>query len=137
MILAAVLLFRPHSHSAHASQSRVPILALIGLASTVSFAITRRTNELGIRMALGAQRSHIVWIAVRTTFATVASGIVVGLLLNLSLEKVLRHWTPASVPAPWVVASVTLLLLICTTIACLLPARRAANIDPMRTLRCD
>ena len=113
------------------------VLALVGLASTVTFAVARRTNELGIRMALGAQRSHIVWIVVRTTLATVASGIIVGLLLNLSLERVLRHWTPANVAAPWVVASVTLLLLACTTVACLLPARRAANIDPMRTLRCD
>ena len=113
------------------------VLALVGLASTVTFAVARRTNELGIRMALGAQRSHIVWIVVKATLATVANGIIVGLLLNLSLERVLRHWTPANVAAPWVVASVTLLLLACTTVACLLPARRAANIDPMRTLRCD
>ncbi len=113
------------------------VLSLVGLASTVSFAAARRTNELGIRMALGAQRSHIVWIVVRTTFATVTSGIVVGVVLNLALEKVLRHWTPGSVFAPWMVAGVALLLLICATIACLLPARRAANIEPMQTLRCE
>ncbi len=112
-------------------------LFLVGLASTVSFAIARRMNELGIRMALGAQRSHIVWIVVRATLATVAGGIVIGLLLNLSLERALRHWTPASISAPWMLAGVTLLLLICATLSCLLPARRAANVDPVQTLRCD
>ena len=76
------------------------ILSLVGLASTLSFAIAQRQNELGIRMALGAQRSHIVWIVVRATLATVFSGTIVGLLLNFSLEKALRHWTPASVSDP-------------------------------------
>jgi predicted permease len=113
------------------------ILSLIGVASTVSFAVARRKNELGIRMALGAQRSHIVWIAVRTTLATVASGIIVGFVFNLALEKVVRHWTPGSIFAPWMVAGVALLLLICTTISCLLPTKRAANLDPMETLRCE
>jgi predicted permease len=113
------------------------VLSLVGIASTVSFAIARRTKELGVRMALGAQRSHIVWIAAKATLATVASGIVVGLLLHLSLEQALRHWTPASAPTPWVLLSVTLLLLACATISCLLPARRAANLDPMQTLRSD
>jgi ABC-type antimicrobial peptide transport system permease subunit len=88
-------------------------------------------------MALGAQRSHIVWIVAKATLATVASGIVVGLLLHLSLEQALRHWTPASAPTPWVLLSVTLLLLVCATISCLLPTRRAANLDPMQTLRSD
>ena len=113
------------------------VLASVGLASTVRFAIARRTNELGIRMALGAQRSHILWIVVRATLGTVASGIAVGLLLNLSLEKVLQHWSSGSVSAPWTLVWVTLLLLICATLACLLPAREAAKVDPIKTLRCD
>lgn len=112
-------------------------LFLVGLASTVSFAVARRMKELGIRMALGAQRSHVVWIVVRTTLATVAAGIAAGLLLNLFLAKVVQHWAPGSVSAPWVLAWVTLLLLLCATLACLLPARQAANVDPIKTLRCD
>jgi predicted permease len=112
-------------------------LFLVGLASTVSFAIGRRMNELGIRMALGARRSHIVWIVVRATLGTVAVGITVGILLNLSLEKVFQHWSPGSVAAPWILAGVTLLLLISAALACLLPARQAANVDPIKTLRCD
>lgn len=113
------------------------VLSLVGLVSTVSFAIAQRTNEIGIRMALGAQRAHVVWIVIRVTLATVASGIVVGLGLNLGLARALRHWMPTSVTGPWMLAGVMLLLLICAAGACLLPARRAANGDPMQTLRCD
>jgi predicted permease len=112
-------------------------LSLVGTASTVSFAIARRTKELGVRMALGAPRSHLVWIVVRATLATVAGGIALGLLLYLSLEQALRHWTPASAPTPAVLLSVTLLLLLCAAIACLLPTRRAVHLDPMQTLRSD
>jgi len=54
-------------------------LSLVGLASTVSFAVARRRNELGICMALGAQRSHVVWIVAKTTLATVLGGIAAGL----------------------------------------------------------
>lgn len=113
------------------------VLSLVGLASTVSFAIAQRTNEIGIRMALGAQRANVVWIIIRVTLATVASGIAGGLVLNLALERVLRHWMPGNVIAPWMLARVVLMLLICAAAACLFPARRAANIDPMQTLRCE
>ena len=111
------------------------VLSLVGVASTVSFAVARRTNEFGVRMALGAQRSHIVWIVTRTVFVTVAGGVIAGLLMNLALQKALQHWTPASVTAPWILASVTLLLIVSAAFACLLPAKRAADIDPIRTLR--
>jgi len=111
------------------------ILSLVGIASTVSFAVSRRSNELGIRMALGAERSHIVWIVVKTAFVAVAAGVTSGLLINLTLQKALHHWMPASVTAPWILAAVTLLLLVSAAFACLLPARRAANIDPIQTLR--
>ena len=111
------------------------ILSLVGLVSTVSFAVAQRNNELGVRMALGAQRSHIVWIVAKSFLATVMSGIAAGLLLNLSLQKVFQHWTPGSSHAFWILACVTLLLFASATLACLLPARRAAYIDPMRTLR--
>jgi hypothetical protein len=58
-------------------------------------------------------------------------------LLNLSLERVFQHWSPGRVSTPWVLAWVTLLLLICATIACLLPAKQAATVEPIKTLRCD
>jgi ABC-type antimicrobial peptide transport system permease subunit len=111
------------------------VLSLVGIASTVSFAVARRTNEFGVRMALGAQRSHIVWIVTRTAFVTVAGGVIAGLLMNLTLQKALQHWTPASVAAPWVFAAVTLFLIVSAALACFLPAKRAADIEPMETLR--
>ena len=111
------------------------VLSLVGITSTVSFAVSRRTNELGVRMALGARRAHIVWIVTKTALLTVAGGILAGLLMNLALQKALRHWTPASVIAPWILAMVTLLLIVSAAFACLLPAKRAADIDPMLTLR--
>ncbi len=113
------------------------MLSLVGLASTLSFAVARRRNELGIRMALGAQRSHVVWIVAKTTLATVIGGIAAGLSLSLSLQKLFQNWTLSSMPSPWILTGVTILLIISATIACFLPARRAANVDPMESLRCE
>jgi ABC-type antimicrobial peptide transport system permease subunit len=100
--------------------------------STVSFAVAQRNNELGVRMALGA---HIVWIVAKSTLATVIGGIFMGSLIELVASKVFQHWSPWSSLAFWVLACVTLLLFVSATLACLLPARHAAYIDPMRTLR--
>lgn len=113
------------------------VLSLVGLASTVNFAVAQRTNEIGIRIALGAQRSHVVWIVIRVTLATVVSGIIIGLGLNLGLERSLQHWMPANVTSPWMLVGTMLLLLLCAAGACLLPARRATSVDPIRTLRCE
>ena len=108
----------------------------LSLNAPLSFAIAQRTSELGIRMALGAQRSHILWIVLRTTLTAVGGGIIVGLILNLFMERILRHWMPDSVSSPSMLALVTLLFLVCATITCFPPARRASNVDPRQTLRC-
>lgn len=112
-------------------------LSLFGIASTVLFATARRRSELGIRMALGARRSHIVWTASRTMLSTIASGIVVGLAFNLALQKLIQHWMPANNASFWIFLPVTAVLFAAATLACMLPAARAASIDPAQTLRCD
>jgi predicted permease len=112
-------------------------LALVGLSSTLAFAVAQRTSELGIRMALGAQRSHILWIVLKTTLSAVSGGIIVGLTLNLLTERLLRHWMPDSMSSPWMLAIVTLIFLLCATITCFPPVRRATNVDPRQTLRCE
>jgi ABC-type antimicrobial peptide transport system permease subunit len=112
-------------------------LSLFGIASTVLFSTTRRKNELGIRMALGARRGHIIWTISRTTLSTIACGIFTGLFLNVFLRKLLEHWMPGNNPDIWIFAPVTALLLGGSAIACLVPAARAAYVNPMQTLRSD
>ena len=111
-------------------------LALVGLASTLSFAIAQRQSELAIRMALGAQRAHILWIVLRNTLTAAGGGVLAGLTLNLFMEKALSHWLPGSSSSASILALVTLLFLVCATLTCLPPARRAATLDPRETLRC-
>ncbi len=112
-------------------------LSLFGIASTVLFSTTRRKNELGIRMALGARRSHIIWTVSRTTLSTIACGIFIGLLLNVFLQKLLEHLMPGNNPAIWNFVSIAALLLVSSAIACLVPAARTAYVNPMQTLRSD
>jgi predicted permease len=112
-------------------------LSLFGIASTVLFAAGRRRIELGIRMALGAQRSHIVWMVSRTTLWTIGCGIIAGVVLNLALHKGLQHWMPGNNHSPWIFAPATSLLLAGSAIACLLPAMRAAHANPVETLRTE
>ena len=67
-------------------------LAAVGLYSVVSYSVAQRTNEFGIRMALGAQRSHVLGIVFASTVTSVGGGIAGGLLLAVALNKVLGHW---------------------------------------------
>jgi predicted permease len=112
-------------------------LSLFGIASTILFATARRRSELGIRMALGARRLHIIWTVSRTMLSTIASGIIAGLALHLALCSLLQRWMPGNNASLMIFAPVTVILIICAALACMLPAARAASIDPAQTLRCD
>jgi hypothetical protein len=112
-------------------------LAAVGLHSVVSYSVAQRTNEFGIRMALGAQREHIWRIAVRTASVSVGVGVGVGLVLALALSQVLAHWAEGSSRDPLLLAGATTVLAIAAGIACAVPARRASRVDPMVALRCD
>jgi ABC-type antimicrobial peptide transport system permease subunit len=111
------------------------VLALVGLFSVVSYIVVQRTTEFGIRIALGAPRRHILWISARAAALSVSSGVALGLLINLSLEKLLTRWMNSTVHTSGVLPDVTLLLIVCAFFACLLPARRAVSIHPMEALR--
>src|ERR1700738_2063209 len=102
-------------------------LAAVGLYSVVSYTVAQRTNEFGIRMALGAQRGHVLEIVFTATVVSVGSGIGAGLLLALALHKVLSHWAEGSSRDPLILLAVTLLLTLVATIACAVPARRASR----------
>lgn len=113
------------------------VLAVVGLYSVVSYSVAQRTREFGIRMALGGQRSDVLWIVFSSTTVAVGSGLVVGVLLSLTFSKLLGRWAEGSSGNPIILLGVTLLLICASTLACLLPAHRASLIDPMKALRCE
>ncbi|QHS52667.1 ABC transporter permease [Edaphobacter sp. 12200R-103] len=112
-------------------------LSLFGIASTIFFATARRQNELGIRMALGARRGHIMWTVSRSTLLTISVGILAGLLANLYLRGLLQKWMPGNNHSPWLLLPVVAVLILGSSVSCLLPAVRAAHADPMATLRSE
>jgi predicted permease len=110
-------------------------LAAVGLYSVVSYSVAQRTNEFGIRIALGAQRTHVLRIVFASTIVSVGSGIAAGIFLTLGLNRVLARWAQGSSRDPLVLLAVTFLLSLVAAIACSAPARRAVKVDPMTALR--
>ena len=111
------------------------LLAGAGLYSVVSYGVATRTNEFGIRMALGAKARDVVRIVLAATSVNVGAGLAAGLVLSLIFDKVAAKWVTESSRDPLILAGVTLLLVAVAGLACLAPARRAASVDPMEALR--
>jgi hypothetical protein len=112
-------------------------LAATGLYSVVSFAVTQRTQEVGIRMALGAPRASIIRLVLASTGAMLGFGVAAGLALSVALNGVVASWVKGSSRDPLTLLSSALLLLLVAVAACVVPAWRAATIDPMRALRTE
>src|SRR5271170_7103234 len=112
-------------------------LAAVGLYSVVSYSVAQRTNEFGIRMALGAQRTHLLRIVFASTAFSVGGGILAGLVLTLASNQLLASWSAGTSSNPLILLGVTLLLTVVAGVACAVPARRAASVDPMTALRCE
>lgn len=110
-------------------------LAVFGLYSVVSHAVVRRTNEFGIRMALGAQSGDVLRLVFASTASSVGAGLAAGIVLSLALARVVASWTQEPSSDPRILAGVMLLLAGAAAAACLIPARRASAIDPMTALR--
>ncbi|HKT47001.1 MAG TPA: ABC transporter permease [Candidatus Acidoferrales bacterium] len=113
------------------------VLAAVGLYSVVSYGVATRTNEFGIRMALGANARHVFRIVLSSTALYVGIGLFAGLILTVVFDKVAAKWVVDSSRDPLILAAVSVLLLASAFAACFLPARRATSIDPMAALRCD
>jgi len=111
------------------------VLAAVGLYSVVSYTVAQRTGEFGIRMALGAPRAHVLWIVFQSMALSVGCGLAAGLVLTLSLQKLLAHWAEGSSRDPLVVVAAALLLAAVAVVASSVPARRASRVDPALALR--
>lgn len=112
-------------------------LAATGLYGVVSYAVSQRTREFGLRMAVGAQRMDVVQLVLRSAIVTVAAGSVIGIVLSLALNRIMASWAGVSSRDPLILLAVTAVLLLVATLACLVPARRAASIEPMKALRAE
>jgi putative ABC transport system permease protein len=111
------------------------LLAAVGLYSVVSYSVAQRTNEFGIRMALGAPRSHVWQIVFASMAVSVGAGILGGVILTLALNRVLARWAEGSSRDPIILVAVTAVLIVVAAIAGAGPARRASDVDPMTALR--
>jgi ABC-type antimicrobial peptide transport system permease subunit len=109
-------------------------LALVGIFSLVAYSVAQRTTEFGVRLALGAPRRHVLWVAARIAFVSTAAGIVIGLAADIFLGAILAHWMQNSFAARSLFAAAALLGL-SALLACLLPARHAITVSPTEALR--
>jgi len=112
-------------------------LALVGLYSVVSYSVAQRTNEFGIRMALGAQRSHVLAIVSGSVGITVGSGLAAGTVIFLTMHRLLMRVAENSDFSPLILMGVVALFALCAALACTIPAMRATSIDPMNALRTE
>ncbi|MGA2740609.1 MAG: ADOP family duplicated permease [Bryobacteraceae bacterium] len=109
-------------------------LAVVGIFSVVAYSVAQRTTEFGVRLALGAPRAHVLWVAARIALVSAAAGIVIGLTLDSFLGAVLAHWMQNAFAAGSLFAAAALLAL-SALLACLLPARHAIAVPPAEALR--
>lgn len=111
-------------------------LAALGLYGVLAYSVTRRTREIGIRIALGSPRAKICGLIVRQGMIMVALGILAGVIISFACGPLMRHFIYGVTPHdPAMIIGVATLLVVIAILACWLPARRAMNVDPMEALR--
>jgi ABC-type antimicrobial peptide transport system permease subunit len=99
-------------------------LAAVGLYSVVSYSVATRTNEFGIRMALGAKATDVFRMVLSSTAVNLGGGLAIGILLSIAFDKLAPKWVTESSRDPLILAGVTLLLIVAAALACFVPARR-------------
>jgi putative ABC transport system permease protein len=112
------------------------VLVTIGVYSVLAYTTARRTHEIGIRMALGAEKRDVLRLVIRMGVALVGGGIVLGIIASLAVARVIatQLWG-VSAYDPITLSSVAMLLLLTGIVACWIPARRASRVDPLIALR--
>jgi len=111
-------------------------ICCVGMYGLLTYTVTRRTSEIGLRMALGAERLDVIGLIVGESLGSVAAGIAVGLAAALTLTRVLESTLfGVSTRDPWTIVAAAILLLVTAAVAAFVPARRASRTDPMTALR--
>jgi putative ABC transport system permease protein len=114
------------------------LLASVGLYSLISLVVTARTREIGVRIALGAGRGQIMRLVVAGAGRLLAGGILLGLVLTLAAERLIRSTLFGVSPLDaFSLAGAVLVLAVVAALAAFLPARKAARIDPLDAIRMD
>jgi len=114
------------------------LLATIGLFGVLAYAVTQRTREIGIRMALGAQAKDVLRLVIGHGIKLALIGVLIGLGAALGLARLMKTLLFEVSPAdPLTFCAIPLLLTLVALAACWIPARRATKVDPMTALRCD
>jgi putative ABC transport system permease protein len=114
------------------------VLSSLGLYAVMAYSVPQRTQEIGMRMALGAQGRQVIWLILKRGLVQLAIGLTLGLAGALALSRVLRGVLVEITPSdPVTFAAITILLTVVSIAACLLPARQATRIDPLVALRAE
>ena len=112
------------------------ILALVGVFGVVSFTVSQRTNEIGIRLAMGAAQGSILRLILRQGVWIISAGLASGILLALAISRLVGNFISGVSPYdPLTYIGVSAILCAVALLACYVPARRAARVDPMVALR--
>jgi predicted permease len=113
------------------------LLAAVGLYSVVSYSVVQRTNEFGIRIALGARKKDVFRIVLASAGVSVGSGLLGGLALSFGLSRLISRWVENGAHDPMLILGVSVVILAVAALACLIPSWRASSVDPMTALRCE
>ena len=114
------------------------LLSAVGLYSVMAYVVSQRTREVGIRMALGANRADVLKLVVRQGMMMTLIGLVLGLAGAFALSRVLTGMLyGVSATDPLTFTGVSIVLLVVALLACLIPARRATHVDPIIALRTE